>query len=115
LFAYLPHQNQQINHGGFTYGKKNFNLTNYQMDCKQKHSFECPVQMCFSAINGKIVDMSKAWTCGEHSHKCLIKNGVDTSILVIKSGVDASILDVHVNDDEDKKPAAVDKKSYTNI
>jgi hypothetical protein len=60
--------------------------------------------MRFSAINGKVVDMSKGWNCGEHSRKCLIKNGVDTSILVI----------VHINDDEDKKPAAVDKKSYTN-
>ncbi len=55
-------------------------------------------------INRKVVDMSKGWTHGEHSHKCLIK-----------SGVDASILFVHVNDNEDKKPAAMDKKTYTKL
>jgi hypothetical protein len=36
-----PKQNQQINHGRFAYKKKNFDLSNYQMDCKHKRSSKC--------------------------------------------------------------------------
>ncbi|KAL3826232.1 hypothetical protein ACHAXA_006260 [Cyclostephanos tholiformis] len=92
----------KFTHNGHTYSKKNSNLTNYQMDCRHKHGCECPAQMRFPVINGK-VDMSRGWTHGEHSRKCIIKSGLDAS----KCNLDGHYGDA--DDNDTKKPAAVEK------
>jgi hypothetical protein len=96
--------NQQINHGGFTYTKRNFNLSNYQMDCKHKRSSKRPVQMRYPVVdvNHGNVDMMNGWIRGEHSQKCRLNNGFPA---------DGCPKDSNDN----KKPAATKKKSYTNI
>ncbi len=94
-------QNQQINHGRCTYTKKNFNLRNYQMDCRHKCSSNCPMQMRYPVVDGN-VDMMNGCIHGEHSQKCHLKSGFP---------VDGCLKDR----DDDKKPAATTKNSYTNI
>jgi hypothetical protein len=93
-------QNQQINHDGFTYTKKNFNLSNYQMDCKHKRSSYCPTQMRYPVVDGNM-DMMNGWIYGKHSQKCHLKSGF--------------LADGCPKDSNDyKKLTATEKKSYTN-
>ncbi len=48
------------------------------------------------------VDMTNEWICGEHSQKCYLKSSFPADGCPRDS-------------DDDKKPAATKKKSYTNI
>ena len=97
---------RQITHKGFKYGKKNFNLTNYHMDCIHWRSFNCTAQCRYPVVGGQ-VDMKKGWSCGQHSQKCALKNGLDP-LSYSKDPKDDD------SDDDDKKPAAVEK-TYINI
>ena len=58
-------------------------------------------------VVGSQVDMTKGWSCGQHSQKCALKNGMDPLSYSEDPKDDNS-------NDNDKKPAAVEK-TYTNI
>ncbi len=74
------------------------------MDCKHKRSSKRPVQMRYPVVdvNHGNVDMMNGWIRGEHSQKCRLNNGFPA---------DGCPKDSNDN----KKPAATKKKSYTNI
>ncbi len=71
------------------------------MDCKHKRSFDCTAQMRYPVVDGN-VDMMNGWIWGEHSQKCSLKSGFPADGCPKDS-------------DDDKKPAATEKKSRTNI
>ena len=58
-------------------------------------------------VVGSQVDMTKGWSCGQHSQKCALKNGLGSLSYSEDPKDDDS-------NDNDKKPAAVEK-TYTNI
>jgi hypothetical protein len=69
------------------------------MDCKHKRSSVCHAQMHYPVVDSNM-DMMNGWICGEHSQKCHLKSCFPADGCPKDS-------------DDDKKPAATKKKSYT--